>query len=436
LHLQRLPNVPLPAFFTDAQLRHVLDDSSIDALLTDDPHRAARLLPRWVGGGRLQAAGFDVWLRPDRCSEHASLPTGTVKVTYTSGSTGAPKGVCLGVAQLEAVARSLVDVTRVLDLRRHLCVLPLATLLENIAGVYAPLAAGATCVVPPVCGDGATRDLLDARRLLNRIATARPDSLILVPELLRMLVTATDSGWTPPPSLRFIAVGGAPVAPGLLARATALGLPVYEGYGLSECASVLCLNTPEARREGTVGRPLPHVQLRVDERGELHVRGATMLGYVGEAPGASNAELATGDLGALDADGFVRVQGRLRNVYITSFGRNVSPEWLEREIAAEPGIGQVLVYGEARPYSVALIVPSDPMTDASVIDRSIATANLRLPGYAQVRRWARVPAKFTTKDGLATGNGRLRRDAIVRRYGLLLESLYRDSGFVYREARA
>jgi len=264
---------------------------------------------------------------------------------------------------------------------------------------------------------------------------ASPDSLILVPEFLRMLVTATNSGWTAPPSLRFIAVGGAPVAPDLLARATAVGLPVYEGYGLSECVSVVCLNTPEARRAGTVGRPLPHVQMRVDERGELHVRGATMLGYLGEAPTVPGAEVATGDLGTLDANGYVRVHGRLRNVYITSFGRNVSPEWVEREIAAEPGIGQVIVHGEARPYPVALIVPEGPTADASVIDHSVATANMRLPEYARVRRWARVPAKFAAQDGLATANGRLQRDAIVGRYGWLLDSMYRDGESVNREAR-
>ena len=323
--------------------------------------------------------------------------------------------------------------TRVLQLRRHLCVLPLSTLLENVAGLYAPLAAGATCIVPAV--DELTRQL-DVRRLLDRIATARPDSLILVPELLRMLVTAAESGWTVPPSLQFIAVGGACVAPGLLARAAAVGLPVYEGYGLSECASVVCLNTPDARRAGTVGRPLPHVQVRVDERGELHVRGATMLGYLGEAPLSADAEFATGDLGTLDADGYVRIHGRLRNMYITSLGRNVSPEWVEREIAAEPGIGQVLVHGEARPYAVALIVPSGASADASLIDRSIATANMRLPEYARVRRWAWAPAKFTAEEGLVTGNGRLRRDAIVGRYGWLIDSMYRDGESARREASA
>jgi long-subunit acyl-CoA synthetase (AMP-forming) len=436
LHLERLPNVPLPGFFTDAQLRHALDDAGIDALLTDDPLRARRLVPRWAEGGALRAAGLDVRLRPDRDTERLPLPAGTVKVTYTSGSTGTAKGVCLGALQLETVARSLVQATRALGVRRHLCILPLPTLLENVAGLYAPLAAGATCLVPPAGTDDSGKGHPDAGRLLDRIATARPDSLILVPELLRMLVAAAESGWTAPSSLRFIAVGGAPVAPGLLARAAAVGLPVYEGYGLSECASVVCLNTPEARREGTVGRPLPHARLRVDERGEVHVRGATMLGYLGEAPLAPDAELATGDLGTLDADGYVRVHGRVRNLYITSLGRNVSPEWVEREIAVEPGIGQVLVHGEARPYAVALIVPAGPTMQADVIDRSIATANMRLPEYARVRRWALVPAPFAADTGLATGNGRLRRDAIVGRYARVLESMYCDDEADYREARA
>jgi long-subunit acyl-CoA synthetase (AMP-forming) len=436
LHLERLPNVPLPAFFTDAQLRHALDDAGVDVLLTDDPQRASRLLPHWLNAGTLRAAGLDVRLRPGRDSGRPPLPAGTVKVTYTSGSTDTPKGVCLGAAQLESVARSLVEVTRALDLRRHLCVLPLSTLLENIAGLYAPLAVGATCLVPHAALDGTNGGQLNALRLLDQIAVARPDSVILVPELLRMLVTAAESGWKVPSSLRFVAVGGAPVAPDLLVRAAEVGLPVYEGYGLSECASVVCLNTPEARRVGTVGRPLPHVRLRVDERGELHVRGATTLGYLGGAPCAPGAELATGDLGMVDSDGYVRVHGRLRTVYITSLGRNVSPEWVEREIAAESGIGQVLVHGEARPYAVALVVPAGPTVAASVIADSIATANMRLPEYARVRRWARVPARFAPENGLMTGNGRLRRDAIVGRYGGLLESMYRDTESVQRAARA
>ena len=177
----------------------------------------------------------------------------------------------------------------------------------------------------------------DVARLLGCVTTARPDSLILVPELLRLLVAAAERGWPAPSSLRFVAVGGASVAVELLERAAAVGLPVFEGYGLSECASVVCLNTPESRRPGSVGRPLPHARVRVGDGGQLMVSGVTMRGYLGDRRARRASEWATGDLGEIDADGYVYVRGRLGNMYITSFGRNVAPEWVEREIALEPG---------------------------------------------------------------------------------------------------
>ena len=250
----------------------------------------------------------------------------------------------------------------------------------------------------------------------------------MVPELLDLVVAAAEKGWPVPASLRFVAVGGGSVARELLARAAAVGLPVYEGYGLSEGASVVCLNTPEAHRPGTVGRPLPHARLRIDGRGEVMIRGATMLGYLGATPQNPGADLATGDLGELDDDGYLHLRGRLRNVYITTLGRNVSPEWVEREIVCEPGIRQVLVHGEARPYAVALIVPDSANTTPEVIECSIANANRRLPDYARVRRWTCVPGPFGVSEGLATANGRLRREAIVSRYAVQLQAMYDGQG--------
>ena len=354
------------------------------------------------------------------------LPPGTVKVTYTSGSTASPKGVCLGAGDLEAVAQSLADATAALGIERHLCLLPLATLLENVGGIYAPLLAGACSVLRPAAITGMRHAGPDVARMLGCVTSARPGSLILVPELLRLLVAAAEHGWPAPASLSYVAVGGAPVATELLERAVAVGLPVYEGYGLSECASVVCLNTPESQRLGSVGRPLPHARVRVGGDGQLMVSGITMRGYLADHACRPGEEWATGDLGEIDADGYVYVRGRLGNMYITSFGRNVAPEWVEREIAVEPRIRHVMVHGEARPFAVAIVSACHDGADAATIERAIGAANARLPDYAQVRRWARAPEPFSFENGLLTANGRLRRRDIVERHGALLDALYRD----------
>jgi len=425
LHTRELPCVPLPGFFTAGQMQHALDDAGVDCLLTDDPRRVRELLG-WHTVGVSGRSGLALFRRRLDPAARPVLPQGTAKITYTSGSTGRPKGVCLGAAQLDAIARSLAEATRTLDIERHLCLLPLATLLENVAGIHAPLLAEATCLLPPASVTGMSYAGPDAR-LLGCIAESRPQSLVLVPELLRLLVTAAERGWRVPDSLQFVAVGGAPVSVELLERAGRVGLPVYEGYGLSECASVVCLNTPRASRRGSVGRPLPHARVRIGDDGQIMVSGVTTLGYLGQAARRADDEWATGDLGEIDADGYVYVRGRLGNVYITSLGRNVAPEWVEREIVQHPGIRHVLVHGEARAYAVALVVPMNGGVSDAEIEDAVRAANGRLPEYAQVRRWVRAPEPFTLQNGLLTSNGRLRRAAILERCGALLASLDDDT---------
>lgn len=425
LHTGRSFTVPLPGSFTRAQMSHALEDAGIDAVLTDEPSHATSLLAGWHYDGRAPASGLHRYRRLLDASLRPVAPPGTCKVTYTSGSTSNPKGVCLAAATLDAIAASLADATASLPVTRHLCVLPLATLLENVGGLYAPLLRGATCILPAQSETGMSYGGLDAVRLLATLAREQPHSLILVPELLQVIVTAAERGWRCPASLQFVAVGGAKVALDLLGRAAAVGLPVYEGYGLSECASVVCLNTPAARRPGTVGRPLPHVRVRVDAAGEVHVAGNAMLGYLGEPARARIDEVATGDIGAFDADGFLQLQGRSGNRFITSFGRNVSPEWIESEVSQRLGSRPVLACGEARPHVVLLVgAAGDELPDAAV-QAAIDGANAALPDYAQVRRWARAPQPFSFADGTLTANGRLRRPEILARASHLLEALYR-----------
>ena len=415
-------NVPVPPSFSCEQVRHVLDDAAIGWVLTDRAEQFTRNHPAFASVGRSQRTGLTLLARGGREHRADSRSAGICKVTYTSGRTGAPKGVCLTQDAIRSVTESLVEATAGLGIQTHLCLLPLATLLENIAGVYVPMAMGARIVVRPCHSIGVSYTGLQLPLLLSAIEATLPESMILVPELLRALVYAVRGGWRAPAALKFIAVGGGAVSPEMLQHARHAGLPVFEGYGLSECASVVCLNTPGNDRPGSVGRPLSHARVRIDVNGEICVKGATMAAYLGGTE-QRDSEVRTGDLGEIDAEGFVYVRGRIKNMFITSMGRNITPEWLESELASAPAIAQAVVSGEARPHPVALIVPGAGASE-DAIEAAIAGANSRLPEYARVRRWAMFPEVPTAINGLTTANGRPRRAEIAAKYHQLIESLY------------
>ncbi|KAF0842880.1 long-subunit acyl-CoA synthetase (AMP-forming) [Methylovorus glucosotrophus] len=427
LQLQ-LPVVPLPGFFSPQQIMHAIQDAGIDTLFCQQPmvmeqlllaqgYRIVRKHHQLVGGQLVSRLQFE---NP----EPRALPAGTAKVTYTSGTTGQPKGVCLSAQAMEQVSRSLADATAASAEDSHLSILPLSTLLENIAGLYLPLLVGATTTLYSSSRVGLSgASGLNVPQLLRTIQETNPTTLLLIPELLRALVMAAESGWVPPASLRLIAVGGARVAPRLLQRAVELGLPVCEGYGLSECASVVAFNAPGQQRPGSVGKLLPHVQLAFASDGELLVAGSTLLGYAAQ-PAIHVTYWPTGDIGYLDKDGYLHITGRKKNIYITSYGRNVSPEWVESELALSPVIAQVAVFGEARPWSVAVIVPHVSGDITAQIEAAVQQANQTLPDYARVQQWILAEHPFSPQNQQLTPNGRLRRDAIWQQYAARINPLY------------
>lgn len=416
--------VPLPLFFTPAQWQHVIAASGARALLCADPAQGAAL-------GFTEIVALDGPLALcQRPGAPASAPAaeleGVQKITFTSGTTSAPKGVCLGTAQQWEVAQALhaAGLGR-LGIERHLCLLPFPVLLENIAGPYTALLSGATTICPPLAEVGLSgASGFDPQRCLDAIARYRANSVILLPQMLAALLAASVPGDPRLASLRFAAVGGARTPARLLAAARARGIPVYEGYGLSECSSVVALNLPGAARDGSVGRPLAHRALRIAPDGEIEVRGAAAR-YLGQPQGQDDRceWFATGDLGHLDDDGYLYIDGRKKDILITGYGRNVSPEWPESALLGTGRIAQALVVGEGQPWLGALLVPAAADITPLQLQEAVDLANRELPDYAQVRRWAPA-APFTPANGLATANGRPRRPLIQQQYADRIATLF------------
>jgi long-chain acyl-CoA synthetase len=401
-------HVPLPAFFSDEQLRHAIVDACIDTLITDNPSRITRLFPDCILE-ILELAGQSCACI--RLPANDSDCAGTAKITYTSGTTGAPHGVRLALAAQEAVATSLLAVVQA-DHNDRACVLmPLSILLENIGSVYVPLLAGATIVVPDPGQSGVHGSCqVDAQQLETMLHRYRPSTLIVPPALLKLLVQVARRKALPA-SLRFIAVGGAPTGTDLLQQAQQLGLPVFQGYGLSEAASVVALNTPQHNRPGSVGKSLPHCQVHISDSGEVLVAGIT------SDPAEAREDLlfATGDLGYLDADGYLFVTGRRCNRIITSYGRNVSPEWIEAQLTAHPEIRQAVVLGSQRPSLAAVLVAADGVRRQQ-LGRIVQALNACLPDYARIDEWQVADAPFSTASGELSASGSIRRDVVEQRH--------------------
>ena len=405
-----LVHIPLPPFFTPAQLQHALQSAGVDTLLTSPATAAA-----WAGLPWLPLTLAGLELRAARLpTQSVPMPQGTAKITYTSGSTGSPKGVCLRQGAMERVADGVVQALGPLGITRHLSALPFAVLLENVAGQMAARRQGATLLTPPLAELGwRGSSQFDVVAFHAAVLHYRPDSMILLPQMLRAWCGyLQQTRQTAPTGLKFVAVGGAAVGAPLMAAAHALGIPAYEGYGLSEGASVQTLNLPGAHLHGSAGRLLPHAQMRVAPDGELEIAGSLMAGYLGDGTPAPDW-WPTGDLGHIDAQGFVHIQGRKKNVLISSYGRNISPEWVETALGSQSAIRQAVVYGDGEPSLWAVLWPLQDSTPDSTLQAAVDAANATLPDYARIARWTRARAPFTVASAYATANGRPQRAVIL-----------------------
>ena len=414
--------IPIPLFFSQGQIQHLIQDAGIEAVLCQQS----------------DATNFDTQIshplnrmsllqlnNPNKPNQKQLAHV--AKITYTSGSTGKPKGVCLSVNNIENVCRALAETIKGNGIKHHLCIMPLATLLENVAGVYVPLFMGNSIQVEALSELGFEQSSqFDPKQFSRCIESCQPDSLILLPQLLKSMIQLKQADPELFTSLKFVAVGGGKSAQSALEQAHTLGLPVYEGYGLSECAATVSLNTPAQHKPGSVGKVLPHTQVRIDESGEIIVSGQAMLGYLHQddiSQGQQNNDVYTGDLGYFDDEGYLYISGRRKNLLVSSFGRNIAPEWVESELLHADEIAQVAVYGDARPHLCAIITPSFGMAK-EVIQSRLKQINHSLPDYAQIKAWILSNEPFSTQNHLLTDNGRIRRNEIAERYQGQLNRVY------------
>ncbi|MDR7503141.1 MAG: long-chain fatty acid--CoA ligase [Armatimonadota bacterium] len=418
-------------------------------------------------------------------------PAATATIVYTSGTTGHPKGVVQTHANHLAVLPSAAEVMGLREGDVHLLFLPLAhsfARLQAFVGIYAGLVTafaesleqvGANlrevaphffCAVPRVF------EKVHAR-ILGEVAAASPLRRRIFSWALgvgRRVSRRRQERRAPPPllrlqhalahrlvfrklhralggRLRFCVSGGAPLDPAIAEFFHAAGILILEGYGLTETCPILTANRPDRYRFGTVGVAFPGVELRIAEDGEILARGPNIArGYHRRPEETAEAFtpdgwFRTGDVGELDADGFLRITDRKKDLIKTAGGSYVAPQAVENLLKRDPLVSQALVYGDRRPYPVALLtlnpeeaeriarqagVPPAGLADHPLVrerlERAVQAANAELPSYAQVKRFAVVPGDFTQEGGELTPTLKVRRRVVSERYQALLEALYQE----------
>jgi long-chain acyl-CoA synthetase len=237
--------------------------------------------------------------------------------------------------------------------------------------------------------------------------------------------------------LRVAQAGGAPLSREVAEFFHALDILILEGYGLSECTTAATVNRPERFKFGTVGLPLPGVELRIAEDGEILIRSNTVFaGYYRDEAATrevldDDGWLYTGDIGSVDENGFLTITDRKKDIIVTAGGKNVAPQNLENELKAAKAISQALVVGDRKPY-IGVLVTLDPETTAGLseeekhaaVQAAVDAANRERSRYEQIKRFAILPRDFSMEEGEITPTLKLKRKVVMDHFARELASLY------------
>ena len=296
-------HIALPYFFSNQQLKHIFNTAYPDIIISDQITRLLEIGLKFSSCRKV--SGLNVLSLAHNDGSIFNYPNNS-KVTFTSGTTSSPKGVCLPRNLIDQVTLSLKDRLQGLSINQHMCVLPLSTLLENISGVYVPLILGSSVYVTPLNNIGFNGSSgIDPNQFIKKLKDIKPDSLILLPKLLSILVADTERTKALPFEPEFLAVVGNTISPSIINTARALGWSVYTGYAVPENGMFVSINVPGMDRIGSVGKPLQHIKIEIIND-EICLSGIHYYAYRDEVE-TNNDYLQTGDLGYLDDDGYLYV---------------------------------------------------------------------------------------------------------------------------------
>lgn len=303
--------IPLPQFFTEEQINNALNLENIEAVFVDDELLAEKFSQKILQKYLFEALEIELFYY--KVSDKKSQKSDIAKITFTSGSTGNPKGIALSSKQIDATTFALFERIGENNFAKNLSIFPLSILLENIAGVYLQLIAGGVAIIPSLAIVGITNSSgINIESLAKAINNYNPSSFVTSPELAKLLIFLVKSQKISAENFRFIAVGGAKISANLLDEAHKINIPLYQGYGLSECCSVVALNSQLENKNGAVGKILSHLQVKISTDGEILVKGKSLAENISVD---NERYYATGDIGYFDDEGFLFISGRKKKYF-------------------------------------------------------------------------------------------------------------------------
>ena len=467
------------------KLEHILIFDPIEGITDRDPRVKSFLQVSNLGRDYEKQSEFDERLETATFKDVATL-------IYTSGTTGDPKGVQLTHGNLYTNMDAIKKIIPASEADRCLSFLPLSHSFERTCGYYAMLHIGATIYYA---------ESIDA--LIQNIAEVSPTIMVSVPRIYEKMhgrvLDGVESGgalnkkifeWAIEigkhvskkkmlkqkipavlslkhamadklvfsklkqrmgGKLRFFASGGAPLAQEIAEFFHAADILILEGYGLTETSPIMTCNTPEDYRFGTVGKPVPGVEVKIAADGEILCRGPNvMLGYYrNEADTAEILEggwFHTGDIGEFDKDGFLRITDRKKDLIVTAGGKNIAPQNIENLLKLEKYIEQVNVIGDRRKYLTAVIVPtfadlkefakqnkisyetlSDLVENEKVyklIENAVKRTNAKLAKYETLKKFILSDVEFTQENDMMTPTMKVKRKVVNNYFAAKIDKLY------------